>query len=464
MRVVSIKEPYATLINKKIKYIETRSWNTNYRGEIYIHASKGKYPIKEEISHLITADELNNGYIICKAKLVDSIYIDNDFVQKVKNDDIDNYLCGDYTVGRYAWVLEDVELLDNPIKAKGQLGIWNYNLDSTDNQEIVDAKKIKFGQFNTKLDLWLKPQIIKFINDSQCNIIYDPFAGGGDLLMTLNDRMNYDNLLGLDIDECLGWEINDSLINIPHYDKAIIVTNPPYIAKQSASRKKIDLSKYFSMTDYDDIYLLALDKMLEAQEFVVAIVPESFLNSNYRQKNRLSSITVLEDNPFEDTENPVCVVCFDGKVKDYDEIKIYKNEILVGTLKDIYNIRVKPLNNVKITFNTLDGWLGLRAIDSTDDIKRIGFDFKDNIDYDWENKIKVSSRHLSLIDIDVPKNKRSAFIHECNKLIEDIRKESSDILLTPFKGNTKSGKRRRRLDFKLARAIMEMAYNNIMQD
>ena len=160
----------------------------------------------------------------------------------------------------------------------------------------------------------------------------------------------------------------------------------------------------------------------------------------------------------------VCVVCFDGKVKDYDEIKIYKNEILVGTLKDIYNIRVKPLNNVKITFNTLDGWLGLRAIDSTDDIKRIGFDFKDNIDYDWENKIKVSSRHLSLIDIDVPKSKRSAFIHECNKLIEDIRKESSDILLTPFKGNTKSGKRRRRLDFKLARAIMEMAYNNIMQD
>ena len=32
----------------------------------------------------------------------------------------------------------------------------------------------------------------------------------------------------------------------------------------------------------------------------------------------------------------------------------------------------------------------------------------------------------------------------------------------PFKGNTKSGIRRRRLDFKLARAIMEEAYYNVV--
>ena len=39
MKVLSIKEPYATLLMKKIKHIETRSWKTNYRGEIYIHVS-----------------------------------------------------------------------------------------------------------------------------------------------------------------------------------------------------------------------------------------------------------------------------------------------------------------------------------------------------------------------------------------------------------------------------------------
>ena len=40
MKVISIKEPFATLIKENIKNIETRSWKTNYRGEIYIHASK----------------------------------------------------------------------------------------------------------------------------------------------------------------------------------------------------------------------------------------------------------------------------------------------------------------------------------------------------------------------------------------------------------------------------------------
>ena len=39
MKVLSIKEPYATLIKNGIKKIETRSYKTNYRGELYIHAS-----------------------------------------------------------------------------------------------------------------------------------------------------------------------------------------------------------------------------------------------------------------------------------------------------------------------------------------------------------------------------------------------------------------------------------------
>ena len=319
-------------------------------------------------------------------------------------------------------------------------------------------KKVKLGQFFTKDSLWLKPQVIDFINNSKCTIAYDPFAGGGHLLNAAKNNLRMKETIGLDIDEALSWKNNDSLLNIPHVDKAIIITNPPYIAKQSASRKKIDLSKYFKLTHYDDVYLLALDRMIEAQKYVVAIVPESFINSSYQKKNLLSSITILEENPFDDTENPVCVVCFDGEKKDDDKVKIYKNESLVGTIRDINNVRIEPRNDIKITFNTLDGWLGLRAVDSTDDKTFINFDFKENIKYDWEHKIKVSSRHLSLINIDIPVEKRRDFINNCNDIIKKIRADSSDVLLTPFKGNTKSGVRRRRLDFKLARAIMENAY------
>jgi len=48
-----------------------------------------------------------------------------EFIEKVKKQGFE-YDFGEYKVGRYAWFLEDVELLDQPIEAKGKLGIWDY--------------------------------------------------------------------------------------------------------------------------------------------------------------------------------------------------------------------------------------------------------------------------------------------------------------------------------------------------
>ena len=80
MKVLSIKEPFASLIMNKKKRIETRSWKTNYRGEIYIHASKSKMnkdiENRTELKELIKDMSLNQEYIICKANLVDCIYMD----------------------------------------------------------------------------------------------------------------------------------------------------------------------------------------------------------------------------------------------------------------------------------------------------------------------------------------------------------------------------------------------------
>ena len=83
------------------------------------------------------------------------------------------------------------------------------------------------------------------------------------------------------------------------------------------------------------------------------------------------------------------------------------------------------------------------------------------MDYDFENNIKVSSRHISLLNINVKTKDRQKFINVSNKIINELRKDTSDIILTSFKGNTKFGKRRRRLDFKLARAILEKDYTLI---
>jgi hypothetical protein len=48
-----------------------------------------------------------------------------ELIEKVKKNNTE-YICGRYEIGRYGWILEDIEVLDEPIKAKGQLGIWNY--------------------------------------------------------------------------------------------------------------------------------------------------------------------------------------------------------------------------------------------------------------------------------------------------------------------------------------------------
>lgn len=131
MKVLSITEPCATLIKNKIKLIETRSWKTSYRGELYIHASSTRMPKtwreNKEFMSLIKDTTLNYGNIICKCQLIDCVYMTKEFVEYIKKNNYQEYICGDYKVGRYAWILKDVEILDNPIKAKGRLSIWNYN-------------------------------------------------------------------------------------------------------------------------------------------------------------------------------------------------------------------------------------------------------------------------------------------------------------------------------------------------
>ena len=130
MKVLSLTEPCATLIKENIKKVETRSWKTSYRGELYIHASSTKIPKEwiedKELMELVKETPLNYGNIICKCNLVDCIYMTKEYVENMKNNNHREYICGKYEEGRYAWVLENIEVLDNPIKTKGQLSIWNY--------------------------------------------------------------------------------------------------------------------------------------------------------------------------------------------------------------------------------------------------------------------------------------------------------------------------------------------------
>ena len=72
----------------------------------------------------------------------------------------------------------------------------------------VNEKK-KLGQYFTKKNLWLKPQVVEFIKSSKCLIAYDPYAGNGDLLK-VSKEYGINKIKGLDIDSTLNGELNDS--------------------------------------------------------------------------------------------------------------------------------------------------------------------------------------------------------------------------------------------------------------
>jgi hypothetical protein len=131
VKVLSIIEPWGTLIAENQKLIETRSWATKYRGELYFHTSSKKVKISDpKIKNLLTlipSIELKYGYIIFKCELVDCIYMDEKFIEEIKKNPTE-YICGEYSVGRYAWVLKNVQKLEEPIPAKGHLNIWNFEI------------------------------------------------------------------------------------------------------------------------------------------------------------------------------------------------------------------------------------------------------------------------------------------------------------------------------------------------
>ena len=129
MKVLSLIEPWATLIKEGKKTIETRSWKTSYRGELYIHASIKKIKRSDahtmELLKLIPNVPMRYGHILCKCRLVDCIYMDQVFLNQIQKN-CHEFLCGEYELGRYAWILKDIKPLDVPIPTKGRLNIWNY--------------------------------------------------------------------------------------------------------------------------------------------------------------------------------------------------------------------------------------------------------------------------------------------------------------------------------------------------
>jgi hypothetical protein len=151
MKALTLRQPWATLVAIGAKTIETRPWATSYRGPLAIHAAKG-FP--KEARDLLWKDfdfyaafrpdhaaalklagvrlvpnaaacavsgQLPLGSVVATCRLVSIIV-----TSRITALSDQERAFGDYSPGRYAWILEDVKPLAVPIPAKGALSLWEW--------------------------------------------------------------------------------------------------------------------------------------------------------------------------------------------------------------------------------------------------------------------------------------------------------------------------------------------------
>lgn len=155
MRAISLWQPWASAIAVGAKRVETRHWSTPYRGPLAIHAAKRKN-INELIYHSATWgwcgalrplgltmggneklwDLLPFGAIVATCELTDCRPTDSftgaeiDMPRRPEGEKSDIYCwterhMGNFELGRFGWILENIQPTRWPIPFKGAQGFFN---------------------------------------------------------------------------------------------------------------------------------------------------------------------------------------------------------------------------------------------------------------------------------------------------------------------------------------------------
>lgn len=135
MKVLTLTQPWATLVSIGAKKFVTRSWGTAYCGRLALHAAKGfpkwardtcfenDHILDTLVEHGIDVPDLPLGQTIAVCHLVSAVPIEKSpWVISERE-----AAFGDYRAGRFVWYLDDVRRLPEPIPARGKLGLWTFD-------------------------------------------------------------------------------------------------------------------------------------------------------------------------------------------------------------------------------------------------------------------------------------------------------------------------------------------------
>lgn len=151
VKVITLKQPWAYLYAIGAKKNETRSWKTEFRGELFIHASAkinfSDLELCRESPHFKkyipdpSSGILVQGAIIGKVNLTDIVRTE-EILDTISSEE---KAFGDYSANRYAWKGEGAVLLPNPIFLKGKLSIWDYEMEDEPEEQEHESEPDMMG-------------------------------------------------------------------------------------------------------------------------------------------------------------------------------------------------------------------------------------------------------------------------------------------------------------------------------
>lgn len=140
MKIISLWQPYATLMMLGVKRNETRHWATQHKGWLAIHAAKTQEDAKdcfedEFIGKVLRQAGFADYMMLPYGSVLGAVFMDGCIPTDTVNPVLRAYLpkpgdmewnFGNYQPGRFVWRTTEAVALPEPIPLRGQQGLWDY--------------------------------------------------------------------------------------------------------------------------------------------------------------------------------------------------------------------------------------------------------------------------------------------------------------------------------------------------
>lgn len=129
-KVLTVKQPYASLLVGGVKDVENRSRRTNYRGTVLIHAGARMHDVVSFLRnrHEFTVEEIT---IMTQVNEVEENDLFGCIVGSVEIVDCVQDSTSPWAErGQWHWACRNAKVFDRPIRnVKGRLGLWDWDGD-----------------------------------------------------------------------------------------------------------------------------------------------------------------------------------------------------------------------------------------------------------------------------------------------------------------------------------------------